>query len=772
MPRRDNILLAYLNHGVYITVMDKHNNIRDLVRKLISVDSAGHTGLAAKLNVSESTVSRWKSGATSPRPSIAGKLRTLANKTLRHGVGEPVANYDWLDPQREDNLQTKIHATLTAIRESLHRSGRLSSRNEALDEVSKLLFAHVISITHTGKGISPALATPSKPPARALREFVAAVLRRYIPTSLSHEVNVADFELKLKDSENTFAGELMGCFHSLDATTVRTAIAGPNGVDVLNNVFGQFLAASFSDEKELGQYLTPNEVVRFMTRLGINSLSSSDYRKLIDPDRCTSLGHILDPSCGVGSFLTEVLKTLHADVVSTHGISESQRWVDNMLRSVIVGIDKSERMVRLSLTNLALFGSEAVTLHLSNALARDGHDGEIASKQEGTAILILTNPPFGAEFSGSDIASYKIAKDWSTRSVNSVDSELLFIERYIDWLAPGGVLVAIVPDSILTNRGIFRDLRAGLSDKIELRSVISLPPVTFGAAGTTTKTSILHLIKRDNGPTGKPVYYAICNDIGYEVTTRASQRRKISNGRNELVTILPEALGDAAPIKGRFVSVPATAPRWDAAFHVGMSSTTAERIEKGIKSDVYVRDVASLSTSRVNPARSAGSSTFLYIEISDVNSSTLEVTSKAIPCDKAPSRARKLVRAGNVLVSSVRPERRTVAVVPEHLNGAVCSTGFAVLECHRIDPTVLALLLQSDFVNEQVLRNNIGIAYPAISEECLLDLLLPISASKIDSFENAGMNVRTMHASLLREELQLRELVSSTISAWQDREFS
>ncbi len=555
----------------------------------------------------------------------------------------------------------------------------------------------------------------------------------------------------------------------MDSATISEAVAG-FGVDILNDVFGQFLADSFSDEKELGQYLTPTEVVRFMTRLGIKSLSQSDCEKLIDPDLCMRAGCILDPSCGVGSFLTEVLKTLHPQVASTHTISETQRWVDNMARSVLVGIDKSERMIRLALTNLALFGSSAATLHLANALARNGRDGEVANGLEGTAKLILTNPPFGAEFSGSDIAGYKIATDWSARSVKSVDSELLFLERYLDWLAPGGVLVAIVPDSILTNRGIFNDLRSGLSTKIELRSVISLPPVTFGAAGTTTKTSILHFIKRKNGPEGKPVYYSICGDIGYDVATRASQRRKVSNGRNELVDMLPEALHDTPPAKGRFVNVPATAERWDATFHAGLSSEVAGRIERRSNSDVYVRDVAMLSALRINPARSAGSNTFLYIEISDVNASTLEVTSKEIPCNKAPSRARKLVHAGNVLVSTVRPERRTVAVVPPHLDGAVCTTGFAVLKCRAIDPTVFALLLQSDFVNEQILRNNIGIAYPAISEECLLALLLPIGINDLASLGNIGGKVRIMRAALLHEESKLRDIMDSAISNWQDRD--
>lgn len=746
--------------------MTTQKNIQLLVQKLSSSDPAGRTGLAARLNVSESTVSRWESGTTRPRPSTVEKLRTIGSEILKLEAREPVANYLWDEPRNEDNFRTKIHATLSAIRETLHRSGRLSSRHEALDEISKLLFAHIISINHGGIGISSNLFTSKKSAAQSLRQFVSDIFKQYIPVSLSLELSITDFDLKMKVSENNFASELMSCFNNLDAPTIRDAVSGPNGVDVLNEVFGQFLSDSFSDEKELGQYLTPTEVVRFMTRLGLSSLSADDFNNILDPKTCDKFGFILDPSCGVGSFLTEILKTLHPEVLSSNGISDTHKWVDKMVRSVLVGIDKSERMIRLALTNLALYGSEAVTLHLSNALARNGHDGDVSKCLEGKVKLILTNPPFGAEFSGDDVKHYKIATDWSAKSVKSVDSELLFLERYVDWLAPGGILVAIVPDSILTNRGVFSDLRFGLSKSIELRSVISLPPVTFGAAGTTTKTSILHFIKRKNGPECKPVYYSICNEIGFDVTTRASQRKKVSNGRNDLVDILPEATRNISPIKGNFVNVPPTAGRWDATFHVGLSSNILSRIKNVNDSDLYVRDVASLSPLRINPSRSTDSEMFPYIEISDVNSNSLEVTSKDVLRNKAPSRARKLVRSGNVLVSTVRPERKTVAVVPPHLDGAICTTGFAVLECRGIDHTVLALLLQTDFVNEQILRNNIGIAYPAINEECLLALLLPVHVSDLDTLASAADKVRAIRATLLQQEDKLHELLGTAVSKW------
>jgi type I restriction enzyme S subunit len=230
--------------------------------------------------------------------------------------------------------------------------------------------------------------------------------------------------------------------------------------------------------------------------------------------------------------------------------------------------------------------------------------------------------------------------------------------------------------------------------------------------------------------------------------------------------LLPEALRECDPTAGRMVKVPSSVDRWDATYYVGLSPVVAGRLERTSKNDIFVRDVATLSTARVNPARSAASSTFQYIEISDVNLLTLDIGSKELRCEDAPSRARKLVRIGDVLVSTVRPERRAIGVVPRELDGAVCSTGFAVLRCNSVDPTVLALLLQTDFVNEQILRNNIGIAYPAITEECLLDILLPIKATDLSRLAAAGKDLRTLREKLFAQEANLKSWVNSAISQW------
>ena len=78
-----------------------------------------------------------------------------------------------------------------------------------------------------------------------------------------------------------------------------------------------------------------------------------------------------------------------------------------------------------------------------------------------------------------------------------------------------------------------------------------------------------------------------------------------------------------------------------------------------------------------------GSTTFRYVDIGSIDRDAKRVvTPTELPAVDAPSRARQLLRANDVLVSTVRPNLNAVAIVPEELNGSVGSTGFTVLRAN------------------------------------------------------------------------------------------
>jgi type I restriction enzyme S subunit len=137
---------------------------------------------------------------------------------------------------------------------------------------------------------------------------------------------------------------------------------------------------------------------------------------------------------------------------------------------------------------------------------------------------------------------------------------------------------------------------------------------------------------------------------------------------------------------------------------------------------------ACLPTKQVSPTQ-LGRDTFRYIDISGVDRHSKAVASVAsVACDKAPSRARKLVRSGDVLVSTVRPNLNAVALVPNELDEEIASTGFAVLRADQnvLDPSYLFYRTQRpDFV-DYLAANATGASYPAVTDTIVKRAPLPL----------------------------------------------
>lgn len=127
-----------------------------------------------------------------------------------------------------------------------------------------------------------------------------------------------------------------------------------------------------------------------------------------------------------------------------------------------------------------------------------------------------------------------------------------------------------------------------------------------------------------------------------------------------------------------------------------------------------------------NPTRSPDAA-FEYIDLSAVDSRSKAVVGPTtVTGAEAPSRARQLVAAGDVLVSTVRPNLNAVAVVPLELDGATASTGFCVLRPRGdLDHRYLFHWVRSPAFIEDVVRKATGASYPAVSDRIIKDLAIP-----------------------------------------------
>jgi type I restriction enzyme, S subunit len=129
--------------------------------------------------------------------------------------------------------------------------------------------------------------------------------------------------------------------------------------------------------------------------------------------------------------------------------------------------------------------------------------------------------------------------------------------------------------------------------------------------------------------------------------------------------------------------------------------------------------------------RKDGAGVFTYVDLSSVDRKTKAVAepSRVNPVD-APSRARQLINAGDVLVSTVRPNLNAVAFVQPELDGATASTGFCVLRPREgaLDGRYLFQWVRSPFFVEEMVSLATGASYPAVSDKIVKASSIPLPA--------------------------------------------
>ncbi|MCM8625127.1 restriction endonuclease subunit S [Accumulibacter sp.] len=119
----------------------------------------------------------------------------------------------------------------------------------------------------------------------------------------------------------------------------------------------------------------------------------------------------------------------------------------------------------------------------------------------------------------------------------------------------------------------------------------------------------------------------------------------------------------------------------------------------------------------VLPETTAPDHQFRYLDIGSVGTGVLTQKPQRLRFGTAPSRARRVVRNGDTIVSTVRTYLKAVYFVEGEADDLVCSTGFAVLSPDRDTlPKFLSYVAQSSSFTDRVTADSVGIAYPAIAE--------------------------------------------------------
>lgn len=115
-----------------------------------------------------------------------------------------------------------------------------------------------------------------------------------------------------------------------------------------------------------------------------------------------------------------------------------------------------------------------------------------------------------------------------------------------------------------------------------------------------------------------------------------------------------------------------------------------------------------------------------YVDISSVDLISGIKSSEELTFEKSPSRARRIVRDGDTIISTVRTYLKAIAPIREPIENLIVSTGFAVIRPRKnLHPDYLGYCLQSEgFLGEVVAYSN-GVSYPAINPTDLIGLPIP-----------------------------------------------
>lgn len=641
-----------------------------------------------------------------------------------------------------------IYDALAGVREAFHRGGRIADANAKLDETVKLMAIH--HAIHVGQ-LNPKL---------------------YESLANRSTFNIAQLNLALGEAAAFFDGEEKGgpsifganpqvAFEEDEAelafdlfrfagAAVDAQLSAEDPLDVVNEAFGHHVRDNFRSNTEDAQYMTPPEVVDLMVALAIEVFSF----KSSEPNQEYV---VCDPSCGVGSFLTSWHR--QAELARRRGV--------RLGHSSAVGQDKVGRMARLAKANLTFSGFPADKIYVGNSL----HDGSPLSDYDGKVDLILTNPPFGARFATDELArqSSKSLPEFSSARFHKkqFDSEVVFLERYLSLLKPGGLCFAVVPDGIVSAKGGAAIARHLISRQAKLLAVIEMPPETFAQAGTRTKTSIIAFQKGTAPEKEAEVFFAEANSLGFKVTKRKGVTVKKVRGSNELPCVLEAfkshksiaSFGEADSF-AEWVSVDISAlDAWTPRRFRQIAGSTS-----GLPTGVTWKErrLGELVKPRekVRPQKYRPGSIFISV-LHVIGEGLLDLPGALSYRPITPGAP---IKPGQVIISRLNPRIPRVLVVPDLSAPLLCSTEFEVLEPREgISAHALALVLLSGAAQSTLATLTAGTSasHSRVRPDAIREMTVPWPEESNLAFDSAVADYRDASEAIISGIRRISEIRSA-----------
>jgi len=278
-----------------------------------------------------------------------------------------------------------------------------------------------------------------------------------------------------------------------------------SNLQIIDEAFEYLVNKSAKGEK--GQYFTPRHVIDMCV-------------KMLNPKAGE---YMVDTAAGSCGFTVHTIFKITGHLFQNTDISEEEK--ENVLK--VFGIDFDEKVVRVARTlNLIAGDGNTNVLHLNN-LDYDRWNETIASRdwlevygaglkrlealqrdrssyKEFNFDVLMANPPFAGDIKESRIIhKYDLGYNEKNKPKTKVGRDILFIERNLNFLKPGGRMAVVLPQGRFNNTSD-KYIRDYISQKARILAVVGLNINTF-KPHTGTKTSVLFLQKWNDDPQVGPL---------------------------------------------------------------------------------------------------------------------------------------------------------------------------------------------------------------------------------------------------------------------------
>ena len=267
-----------------------------------------------------------------------------------------------------------------------------------------------------------------------------------------------------------------------------------SNLQIIDEAF-EYLIPQVSKKKE-GQFFTPRPVVDMVV-------------KMLNPKADE---FVIDPACGSAGFLLHSVMWVAGGIISGKPLPTNAM---NFAQNKIYGIDFAKKAVKIAKAINLIVGDGKSHVYKDNSLAPHTWSSEAKCGLRGRLLrspndpakdrenqeyflffdfdVLMTNPPFAGTVKERDILILYELAEKNGRLINKIGRHILFLERSLQFLRPGGRMAIVLPQGLLNNTNA-EYIRRFIIDEARILAVVGLHVNTF-KPHTGTKTSVLFLRK-------------------------------------------------------------------------------------------------------------------------------------------------------------------------------------------------------------------------------------------------------------------------------------